>query len=145
MYQKTSNSVYALYYHVILTVKYRKPLITKYESDIKQIINDISKNWQVEKMEGDKNHVHLLISTSPNISPAHLIKDIKQKTTYELWQKYGPELGRQFWKKHTFWSRSYFVYSIGSVSKEAIERYIMNQKRNSSVGLKTQQASCVNC
>ena len=136
MYQKTSNSVHALFYHVILTVKYRKPLISVYEADIKKIISDMSKNWSVEKIEGERDHIHLLIATTPNISPAHLIKEIKQKTTYELWQKYAIALDKQFFKRHTFWSRSYFVYSIGSVSKEAIERYILNQKRNSSVKLK---------
>ena len=48
-------------------------------------------------------------------------------TTYELWQRYENELMKEFWKKHEFWTRSYFISSIGSVFKEAIERYITNQ------------------
>ena len=125
------------YYHIILTVKYRKKIIDAYDNDIKSIINQLESesNFSVEKIESDKDHIHILVSTRPDISPRHIIHKIKQKTSYELWKKYPNQLQKEFWKKHIFWNRSYFVASIGSVSKEAIEKYIENQ-RNSSVTLK---------
>ena len=127
--KKQQNYHYQLYYHIILTVKYRKSIIEKYNTDIKEIIEDLSKksNFKIEKIESDKNHLHILISSRPDISPSHIIKSIKQVTTYELWQRYENELMKEFWKKHEFWTRSYFISSIGSVSKEAIERYLTNQ------------------
>lgn len=131
------------FYHIILTVKYRKKIIEQYSSDIKDIIEQLStqSNFDVEKIESDQDHLHILVSARPDISPSHLIKKIKQHTTYELWQKYPNQLQKEFWKKHIFWNRSYFVASIGSVSKEAIERYIANQS-SSSVTLKGYQACC---
>ena len=83
-------------------------------------------------MESDKDHIHILVSASPNISPRQIASILKQKSTYELWQTYRDELEKQFWKKHIFWSPSYFVASIGSVSKEALERYIANQRNSSN-------------
>jgi putative transposase len=135
--KKQTNCHYAIFYHIILTVKYRKRIINKYDEDIKCIITELSNrcNFNVEKIESDRDHIHLLVSTRPDISPSYLIKQIKQKTTYELWQKYPNQLQKEFWKKHVFWNRSYFVASIGSVSREAIERYIANQG-SSSITLK---------
>lgn len=127
--KKQQNCNYALFYHIILTVKYRKSIINQYSSDLKDIIEDLSKqsNFDVEKIESDEDHIHILVSTRPDISPSHLIKIIKQRTTYELWNKYPVQLQKEFWKKHIFWTRSYFIASIGSVSKEAIRKYIENQ------------------
>jgi putative transposase len=134
MTHKTTHSVYALYYHIILTVKYRKKLIQKYDSDLKSIITNIavSKNFQIEKMESDQDHIHILVSAKPNISPYSIVTSIKQVTTYGLWQKYSNELKKEFWKEHVFWTKSYFVNSIGSVSKDAIIRYIANQGSSSA-------------
>ena len=96
---------------------------------LKVLLNNYSKqsNFDVETIESDKDHIHILVSTRPDLSPRHLIKKIKQQTSYELWNKYPIQLQNEFWKKHIFWTRSYFVVSIGSVSKENIERYIENQ------------------
>lgn len=137
MHLKTTNSVFGLYYHVILTVKYRKKLISKYDAFIKRIISQIAanRNFQIEEMESDQDHIHILVSAKPNISPSQIVSVIKQVSTFELWQNYSTELQKEFYKKHIFWSPSYFIYSIGSISKETIERYIENQ-RKPSTGLK---------
>jgi len=81
-------------------------------------------------MEGDKDHIHILVSAKPRMSPAQIVKLIKQHTTYALWKEYENELEKEFWKKHLFWTQTYFIMSIGSVSKECIDRYIANQKRS---------------
>jgi putative transposase len=131
---KTSNSIFSLYYHIILTVKYRKKLVDTYDIFIKNVISDIAanKNFSIEKMESDKDHIHILVSAKPNISPSQIVSNIKQVTTYQLWQNYSSELSKEFYKKHTFWSPIYFICSVGSVSKEAIERYIENQRNPST-------------
>jgi putative transposase len=125
-----NHSVYGLYYHIILTVKYRKRILHRYEDFIKEQIQAAasSRNFEVERMEGDGDHIHILVSAKPRMSPSQIVSLIKQKTTYELWQTHGMELKREFWKEHTFWSPTYFIMSVGSVSKDAVDRYIENQK-----------------
>jgi len=129
MYQKTANSVYSLYYHIILTVKYRKKLMHQYDSFIKQTILDLSNNhkFQVDKMESDQDHIHLLVFARPDISPSQIVRVIKQKTAYELWNNYEIELVQHFWKRRTFWNRSSFISSVGVVDKSVIEHYINQQ------------------
>lgn len=131
---KTTHSVYALYYHIILTVKYRKKLIPLYDQFIKEEIVNVSKKhkFDIEKMESDQDHIHILVSAHSRISPYQITSLIKQHTTYQLWQTYSTELSREFWKGHVFWSKSNFINSIGSVSKDAIIRYIANQGSSSA-------------
>lgn len=42
-------------------------------------------------------------------SIANDVKQIKQQTTYYLWQKYSNFLSRCYWKHKIFWSDGYFA------------------------------------
>jgi putative transposase len=117
-----------IYYHLILTIKYRKKIINNYIYTIKSSIKSIkNKNFNILEMESDLDHIHLLIQSNPQISPSQIIKIIKQKTTFDLWMKYPDQLKKEFWKKHIFWNRSYYIASVGDLSKEVIKNYILNQ------------------
>ena len=39
--KKQQNCYYGIFYHIILTVKYRKKIIVQYDSDIKSIIEQL--------------------------------------------------------------------------------------------------------
>lgn len=78
-------------------------------------------------METDTNHVHILLSYDPKISVSIISKYLKQYSTYHLWKKYDKYLSKQYWKKKLLWSDGYFACSIGQVSQETIENYILNQ------------------
>jgi putative transposase len=144
MYQKTSNSVHYIKYHIILTVKYRKHLMNSYGEFIVNVINELTKShkFTIDNIGYDIDHIHMLISARPDISPSQIVKTIKQKTSYELWDNFEQTLRKHFWKKHIFWSRSSFISTVGEVNQEEIDCYIANQGRKPrlSVGLKTQQA-----
>jgi putative transposase len=78
-------------------------------------------------IEVDANHIHILISTSPNISAFQIIRKLKQESTVSMWKKFPIFLKKYFWKEKTFWSDGYFVATIGQVSEEMIKEYIRNQ------------------
>ena len=115
--------------HVIMTVKYRKPLlkIGKINDNIINCINLISGDFNIDTMKSDINHIHLLINYDPKISVTQIIRKLKQKTTYEIWKHHKVLLQRHLWKEHTFWSDGYFVCSIGDACDKTIENYIKNQ------------------
>ena len=134
-YTKSTHAIFSLKYHLILTVKYRKPLLIKYGLDIKNKILDIAKTsrFDIISINSDIDHIHMLLSTEPNISPSQIVKSIKGQTTQDLWNKYPSELRQEFWKKkinHVFWSPSYFITSVGEVNQQIIENYINNQGAN---------------
>ncbi len=78
-------------------------------------------------METDKDHIHYMIETDPNVNIANLIKTIKSYTTYHIWQRHGPYLRKCFWYQRTFWTDGYFVCSVGNISERILREYIENQ------------------
>lgn len=126
-----AHSKYLLQYHLIFVCKYRKKLLSanNISSDIKKLSKAICNkhNVIIHYMETDKDHIHYMIETTPNINLASLVKTMKSYTTYHIWLKYSAYLSKRFWKERTFWSDGYFISSIGNVSEATLKEYIENQ------------------
>ena len=131
-YRRSKHSKYLILYHIILVCKYRHPLLTRLGDSIKLILYDISQEleFDIEVMEVDNDHIHLLVQTDSNISPKQLVTSIKKITTYRIWRKdidtYN-YLRKYIWYKKKFWSEGSFVCTIGNASEETIRRYIESQ------------------
>ena len=99
------------------------------ERDIKQIMQDIaaSSSFNIEVMETDKDHLHMLVSSEPKLSPLQIVRRLKQISTSVIWKKYENRLRHIFHREKTFWTDGYFVSSIGNVSQETIRNYIEKQ------------------
>ena len=70
-YKHGNRNKYLLRYHLILVCKYRRHLLSvnNISTDIKILTKDISDkhNVQIHYMEVDKDHLHIMIETTPNI------------------------------------------------------------------------------
>jgi putative transposase len=78
-------------------------LINQYiVSDIKRLSREICSkhNVSIKYMEVDKDHIHYMIETRPNINLSDFIRTMKSYTTYYIWQKYSAYLSNYFWKEH---------------------------------------------
>jgi putative transposase len=110
--------------HLIFVCKYRKKLLVVFGSQVQQILYDIAQenHFEIVEMEGDKDHIHLLISYNPIQSVLEIVRMLKQVSTYRIWRmNYNfILLQKYFWKEQIFWSDGYFACSIGNVSKEII-------------------------
>ena len=128
-YKSKNHSKFILTYHIIFTCKYRKKLLIKYGEDVKQIMYDISKRYDfdIKEMEVDKDHIHMMISSVPKISPLQIVRVLKQQSTIQMWRIYASELKKQYWKENTFWTDGYFCSTIGEVSSKTLKHYIQNQ------------------
>ena len=123
-------SKFLIKYHIILVCKYRKQLLVgAVEYDMKKIMRHISEmsDFDIEVMETDKDHLHMMVRSDPKLSPLQIVRRLKQMSTSAVWKKYGDFLRHNFYKEHTFWTDGYFVSSIGNVSQETIKKYIENQ------------------
>lgn len=122
---------FLLQYHLIFVCKYRKKLLAdqSISNDIKQLSYEICQKHSVtiNKMETDKDHIHYMIETEPNIKLSNLVRIIKSYTTYHIWKFHKKYLSKQFWKEKTFWTDGYFICSIGNVSEKQLRKYIENQ------------------
>lgn len=116
----------------MLVCKYRKRLLIKLGDSIKVIVEDVlnSNSCILDIMEVDKDHLHILFDTKPNINLSRLVNKIKSVSTYRIW-RYNRDitqyLSSQFWIEKTFWSDGYFICSVGDASSETIRKYIESQ------------------
>jgi len=78
-------------------------------------------------MESDKDYIHMMISTDPNINLSNLVRTMKSFTAFHIWENHSDILKNFFWKERTFWSDGYFISTIGDVSQETLWNYIENQ------------------
>ncbi len=90
----------------------------------------LTKNWDILELQIMPDHLHLFISAPPIDSPTSMVKILKGTSALRLFRKF-PEL-RKVLRKGSFWSPSYYVGTAGKVSAETIQKYIKNQKGNSS-------------
>ena len=129
-YISKNHSKFLIKYHIILVCKYRKQLLVgAVEYDMKKIMRHISEmsDFDIEVMETDKDHLHMMVRSEPKLSPLQIVRRLKKMSTSAVWKKYGDFLRHNFYKEHTFWTDGYFVSSIGNVSQETIKKYIENQ------------------
>ena len=117
--------------HLIFVCNYRKQLLDKFGESIKSIMHSLAEKngFDIEEMEIDKDHIHLLVSYNPTQSILDIVRLLKQISTFQIWREHGNSsaLKKHFWKEKTFWSDGYFACSIGQISSETIRKYIQTQ------------------
>ena len=67
------------------------------------------------------DHVHLFLSAPPNVSPSQIAHTLKGTTARKAFQRF-PQVKKQLWGG-AFWSRSYYVGSVGDRSVETVLKY----------------------
>lgn len=126
---KNCHSQYRLEYHLILVTKYRRSCITpemlEYLTQECRRLLALSEAELLE-MNGEADHIHLLISAPPQICLAKMINSLKSTTSRLVRKKYADHLARFYWKPY-FWNRSYLILSSGGAPIEVIRRYIQEQ------------------
>jgi len=79
--QKGYHCAWQIHYHLVFPVKYRKALLDKMVIKIiEETAEGIQERYAIE-MEAlgmDKNHIHLLSSAHPKISPGEIVRILKK-------------------------------------------------------------------
>lgn len=122
--------VYNIHYHIIWVTKYRREcFVTKQlVNDMKDILKKIAKinDIDIQEIEVMPEHIHLLVSFKPKYSVTDVVKNFKGSSARLFFQKYPNIKNDSFWGGK-LWSSSYYVGSVGNMSKETIKLYIQNQ------------------
>jgi len=78
------------------------------------------------EMQGEDDHVHLLVNFPPKASIAKLVNSLKGVSSRRLRQLH-PGLRRRY-RKGVLWSPSYFAASCGGAPISIIRQYIEQQR-----------------
>jgi len=122
--------VYAIQYHIVWCVKYRRKILTPdIEKTLIKHLNKIAKdnNFIIEEINGDLDHIHLLISCSPQHYIPDMIKALKGVSARLLMKEYGDTLKGKLYKGH-LWNPSYYVATVSENTEQQIKEYIQKQK-----------------
>lgn len=116
---------------MVFSTKYRKRVLSEeIESAFKTILSEIAldKEFIVHECEvGEKDHIHLFVSAHPKLAPAYIVKMIKGIGARKLFMQF-PDLKNGLWNGH-LWNPSYYIETIGSISEDAIRKYIEKQSK----------------
>ena len=123
--------VYNVNYHIVWSTKYRRKVLnSKIEKRLKEILTKVAieKGFEIVEIEvGLKDHVHVFVSAIPKLSISYIIKMLKG-ISGRLLMKEFPDISQLLWKGE-LWNPSYYVETIGSISEEAIKKYITDQEK----------------
>jgi putative transposase len=129
-YKKLSHVVYKCDYHIVWTPKYRyRVLFGEVKSLVEEDIKMLCDRKRVEVIELNVciDHIHVVVSIPPKISVSTLMGTLKGKLAIKLFKSYPKLKQHPYWGNH-FWSRGYFVTTVG-VDEEIIRRYVKYQEK----------------
>ena len=128
-YQRNNHCVYLCDYHIVMPTKYRHKVISdeiwKYLYGKLIEITKYYPKLYIKEANHDKDHIHILISITPQMKVGDTVRLIKTNTARKIKEKF-PILKEHYWGTDSLWSAGYFVSTVG-VTTETIKLYIENQ------------------
>ncbi|MEC3021907.1 IS200/IS605 family transposase [Bacillus cereus] len=123
-----NHSVFLLYYHLLLVVKYRRNVFDDNMSDYaKDMFVRLSENYNITLVEWnhDVDHVHILFKAHPNTEMTKFINAYKSASS-RLIKRDFPQVKKKLWKE-MFWTRSFCLLTTGGSPIDVVKKYIENQ------------------
>jgi putative transposase len=120
--------VFAMHAHLVFVTKYRRcTLDGEAIEQLRQIFSKVCADFEavLVHIDGQGNHVHLLVHYPPKVSVSSLVNSLKGVSSYVL-RRQLPRIAKCYWK-NVLWSPSYFAASCGGAPLDIIKRYIDQQ------------------
>lgn len=124
-YWTGSHTKFRLMVHIVWIPKYRHRVLKgKLAERISELIYECAdaNRWQVEELNIQRDHVHLLIQFRPNVAVSAMVHKLKGKSSRIIRQEF-PELTEFFWG-NSFWADGFFAETSGRCSEKAMRNYI---------------------
>ncbi len=122
------NTYTQLYVHIVFSVKGRQPLIPKQHKDElhKYITGIIAKGKQkMMQINSMADHIHILVSISPDLPISDLVRDIKINSTKFI--------NRKGWVAGKFaWQEGFAAFSYSHSQLNEVIAYIDDQEKHHS-------------
>lgn len=118
------NTYYEIYVHVVWSVKNREQMI---KEDVERTLDSVieakvqSNKASILAIGSTMDHVHLLLSISPETNISVLVKEIKGTTSFYINHKTEGNL---------YWQDGYGALSVSKSGLDVVKKYIKNQKEH---------------
>jgi len=106
-----SHTVFKIEYHFVWVTKYRYQLLKdEVGHRVKELVRQTCEAHEIRIIKGvvSKDHVHILVSSPPELAPSEIMRRIKGRTASKLFEEF-PHLKKKYWGRHTFGQEGIFV------------------------------------
>ena len=124
-YRKGAHTVYDIQYHLVWVTKYRYHVLqAEIAERAREILRQVCMSREIQIIKGhvSVDHVHMLVSCPPSLSPAQLVQYLKGVSSRKLQDEF-PHLKKRYWGQH-LWARGYFCATAGSITEDQLKEYI---------------------
>jgi putative transposase len=131
-YRRGRHVVSSLNVHLVFMTKYRRGVLTGEHLDaLREVFARVCAEFGAEliEMDGEDDHVHLLVAYPPQVSVTRLVNSLKGVSARRLRQRYRVRTHRAH-----LWSPSYLAASAGGVPLETLKQYIRQQRTHGRPG-----------
>lgn len=124
-YRQGSHAKFKIEYHFVWVTKYRYHVL---QGDIalrvRELVRQTCDRFEIRILRGvvSKDHVHILVSAPPNISPSDIMQRVKGRVSRKIFEEF-PHVKKRYWGRH-FWARGYFCVTSGELTKDMIVEYL---------------------
>lgn len=123
------HCVFKMHVHLVFVAKYRRKVFDGDAIDrMRRMFGKVCEDMEASlvEMDGEDNHVHLLVEYPPKLAVSVLVNSLKGVSS-RLLRKERPDLRKRYWK-NVLWSPSYFASSCGGAPISIIKQYIEQQE-----------------
>lgn len=124
------HCVFLMHVHLVFVAKYRRNIfdrdaIEKLHSYFASVCDDF--DVELVEMDGEVDHVHLLINYPPKLAVSSLVNSLKGVSS-RLLRRDRPDIAQRYYYKGVLWTPSYFASSCGGAPISIIRQYIEQQQ-----------------
>ena len=127
------HSVFMMWFHLILVIKYRHKVLNDEISDrLKEIFEYIAVKYHIKLVEWnhDLDHVHILFRSEPKSELSKFINAYKSASSRLIKKEYEI-IRKKLWKAY-FWSQSFCLLTSSGAPIDVIKQYIESQGSDSN-------------
>ncbi|MEQ2027547.1 IS200/IS605 family transposase, partial [Xenorhabdus szentirmaii] len=103
-YRYGSHTVFNIEYHFVWVTKYRYKVLTgEVGIRVRELVRQTCESFEIRILSGvvSQDHVHILVNSSPTLSPSEIMRRLKGRTANKLFEEFA-HLKKRYWGQH-FW------------------------------------------
>ena len=115
--------------HLVFVTKHRRGVLDNGAIEqLREVFGKVCADFEARlvEMDGEDDHVHLLIEYPPKVAVSRLVNSLKGVSS-RLLRKERPDTRERYWKG-VLWSPSYFAASCGGAPIAIVRQYIEQQR-----------------
>ena len=124
------HCVFLMHVHLVFVTRYRRQIFDHDATEkLRTYFSNVCADFEAElvEMDGEPDHVHLLINYPPKLAISSLVNSLKG-VSGRLLRRDRPDIAVRYYYKGVLWSPGYFASSCGGAPISVIRQYIEQQQ-----------------